>query len=233
MVVEPSKGWWTGNSRFGGRFQGVLPAQEGSIIPITSLDYVPGPPRTVALNLYANDTAFVGAPGIANSDVKAQITYGAGGFTNTFRCDWMQGCQFSIVCNSLRVDAVTVKRTNQGVYGNGNIARMLGCTIGLGQSGYALGPQLTTPWTVLLAAGTTIYQIPDFARGLILTSDVIDPLITATFESTAIQQVYDMTTLYASYQGSGIRVPGGPGLVRIRNATAAPAGHQLIWLMSL
>lgn len=232
--LEPTKGWWTGNAKWGGRFVGALPAAQGAVVGITSLDYAPGPPRAMGLNLFRNDFLETAAPALSNSDVRARITYGAGGFSNTFDCDWITGLQLKLFCNSLRVDMVTIVRDATAPYVAGPAVQTLGCTLGINGSSGCICPTLTEPLTSIATGLTAVFPIPDFAKRVTLMSNDNASTVELEFESTnVLLQEVDQATMLVSYLATGVTIPGGAAYIRVRNGTAGTIFIQPVWHLAL
>ena len=86
VVIEPVKGPWKNNVRWGDGFKGPMPAAAGSVIPVFSGEEIPGPPRVQTIQLFRDDRR----PG-QNADFRAHVSYGVGATNNDFFCDWAQG----------------------------------------------------------------------------------------------------------------------------------------------
>ena len=242
VPVEPTEGYWTGNPSFGQRFQGSLPAVEGQAVNLIDNSKLPGPPQPWTINLFRSNKnlANEGSPA-QNADVRARITYGAGGASNTFDVDVLAGTQFELVCNSLRVDLVGYNpcpSTGPYVPGPGLI---IGALFGKGSAAPALSPTFTTEFFHRAEDASVDLEIPDFARSFnfhtnnTTIADFAGCLITFTTPGVAVKAI-DIAEFYKELTSeAGLVLPGGVNQVTI-NMAANPTPdtfYALQWKLAL
>ena len=104
-VLEPIRGYWTGKADWGQARKVPFPTTAGFIIPMGRVTDLPGPPRARAITLGRRDKK--GPQTTDNFGIRARITYGCGGATNTLYCDWVNGTQLSVVASSIQIDCET------------------------------------------------------------------------------------------------------------------------------
>jgi hypothetical protein len=218
-------------------------------LPVGSSDKFPGPPKLHTIHLFRGDDRTA-----QNADVYARVSYGVGGSNNSFLVDWSAGCQFSVIANSVRVEAITYAPSGVVPYNgtNGVTAAplLLGVAFGSGAVGH--GPPLTLTEQHLqvdFAAGvnpvTRSFNVPDFARAFIVRAENIgiagnppeksnsDPSM-ATYlnffcAGAATSLAYGDCQIFGGPAGAlGLPLPGGTQRVQIANGTAggsAPAPY--------
>lgn len=227
IAVEPVSGWWTANGKWGNRFQGALPAAPDQLIPILNLDEAPGPPRGINVHLARSDRN-VNFQGFENSDVYARITYGAGGFTNTFDVDYSAGTKFQVIANSIRVDAITYAPNPLNSYAPLNNI-VLGATVGVNGGTGCICPTLTIPTGRLNPGDVVEIPVPDFAKRVSFIFDLTEVDTNPTqkeftifsLASGAIAVWFATIDEVVITQTSPLVLPGDANVVRVRNGTAA------------
>lgn len=235
--IEPVGGWWENNSGFGRRFQGDLPGAITDVQPIDllNLEKCPGPPRTIGIQLYRSDRQ-VGTT--ANSDVKCQVTYGAGGTSNTFQMDWASGAGFTLIANTVRLAFVPFAPHNFNPY-SPLTNLILGATVGLNalpRSNVVLTTQPVRQFNNLTSQQSAI---PDFAIGFHLLSFALGGLpvdltkVQIEFRSSDNSTIDVM--LASDVEGAlssvdGLRLPGAAQFVSVENKTGAAIfmGQQFV-----
>jgi len=228
MFLQPTRGWWTGNSAFGRQRIGDLPAV-GDQEDLWDSGRLPGPPQPICLQLYRSDRQVAVQ---ANRDVHAVITYGAGGASNTFRCDWRSGSQMSLVANTIRI-AIETRLVVAGIVTGTLEGIVLGGTVGMGPG--PKGPVVFTPRSVqTLISGTSLQDaIPDFATGYNLnvhdllagfTGEPDFSTIQISFRSAnndIIDSVLASSVLDQLTSSTGYRIPGAAQFVNVFNGTTS------------
>lgn len=224
--IEPVGGWWTNHSGFGRRFTGNLPATLSNLQPIDLLDLekAPGPPRTIGVMLYRSDRQVVAG---ANSDCQCQVTYGAGGTSNTFLVDWSAGASFTLVANTLRLAIVPIIGHGLAPYSPlQNV--ILGATVGLNALPKSNCVRTTQRFNVFPNLTSQQSAIPDFATGFHLTSVALGGIpanlagIEITFRSsdnTVIDAQLASSVAPALFSTEGLRIPGVAQFVSVFNRT--------------
>lgn len=162
-VVEPfgyiqSQGT---NASWGRNAENAFPATVNDRIVIVEQTQFPGPPRPITVHLHKSDVTPVTA---GNAMLRAIVTYGTGGATNVAELDWIQGGQFTIVANSIRIEARAVNPFPDLPYTPDNGRVILGASFGIEPADPALPPTLTAPYQPLIAPAQIQFAIPDFAR---------------------------------------------------------------------
>lgn len=166
VCVEPTVGHWTGNNEWGYRIDTFYPQLEGGLIPILNNPGLPGPPRSLALTLFRS--ALVAKLAV-NAEIRAQLTYGAGGVSNTVLVDWGNGGSICIPCNTMRVDAISYAPfappdVYNPTFNNAPVKLTLGAIIGVEGAVPALPPSFTTPFATVAPGATLVAVVPEFAR---------------------------------------------------------------------
>lgn len=235
--VEPVAGWWENNSGFGRRFTGDLPGSLTNVQPIDllNLEKCPGPPRTIGIQLYRSDKQV--ATG-ANSDVKCQVTYGAGGTSNTFLMDWSAGAGFTLIANTVRLAFVPFRPHIFNPYSPlTNI--ILGATVGLNALPRS-NVVLTTQDIRLISTATSQQSaIPDFATGFHLLSAALGAVAVdftkvqiefRSSDNTIVDIVNASDVLGSLFSTDGLRIPGIAQFVSVENKTGADIimGQQFV-----
>jgi hypothetical protein len=209
---------------YGRRAQTTLPDLPGAQIEIFSNDLFPGMPMPRSIQLYRSDRDTV----YGNADVRALIQYANGGIWNAFRCDWINGGQFSLVCTSIRVIAETYAPAGDQPYSVGSGELILGALVGDGAAAPQGDPVSFTTERRVLAPGPSELEelIPDFARRFVpcmLDTAGALPPVPADFIIrflTGSANVIKATQLTAEIERDGIIIPGGANSVVVASASA-------------
>lgn len=228
-VLEPQRGEWSGSNFWGDQFTSRRDADGHTNFPKTAgqvLGVLPknnrmyGPPKTVTVNLYRSDD-----PQIGNADFRARVTYGVGGATNQFFCDWNAGTQFTITANNVSVDAVSYAPDGLAAYQADNVdGFFLGAMVTEGASP-AVNLTYTEPLTEIPHGATVNFQAPDFAKRLLVHSALKLDYTAATniflqfISGTVTVAEYDLRVM-GDNLSDGILIPGGCRTARLSNATA-------------
>lgn len=242
-VLEPQAGEWSTNNVWGDQFNSKRAADGSTNMPKTAgqvLGILPknnsmyGPPKTMTVNLYRSD-----GPQVGNADFYARITYGVGGGTNQFFCDWSSGMQFSLTANNVSVDAVSYAPNSQGAYAPDAVdGFFLGALVTEGGCGDAAPLTFTEPLTVVPTLQHVDFAAPDFARRLLIHTVValdptVDTGIFVQFRSGAVGLAgYDLRVMRENLS-EGILIPGGARDVRITNTTGADFIVTAQWVLGL
>lgn len=236
-VVQPDKGPWENDNQWGTSRSDVWPASPGQTVIIVDKPRLPGPPAVHTILFDRSNQEGQ----ILNSDIRAVIEYGAGGTRNTFLCDWQNGGQISLVCNSLRIgyqtfaphDAPYVPQTS-----NLNV----GVAIGRGNRGNGMPATYTAQAVTIHDGSNHIFPAPDFAKrvtilqGGIVGAPFLDPSIpsgvTVLISGSHGAEIFD----YARFiRNPTVTLPGGCKSVTIINNTGGGASISpfVIWELSL
>jgi len=253
LCLEPTLGWWTGNTQFGNRLSLDMPPAAATQIDVLDSRELPGPPRSFGATLFRNPRQLLGAnllPVVGqqsnvarNAEIYAQITYGAGGVSNTFLMDWCNGGSFALQANTMRIAALTYAPklpADFGAYDNrrqfsGVSQLQLGATIGIDGTPPPRAPTFTTQLQLMPIADVLGLQVtvPPFARRVwpvISVFDAVGPtppfdgLILSEYiiEATGAFSQWQSYTLTAEIMANGLPVPGPVDTYAIKPTVAVP-----------
>lgn len=250
LCLEPTLGWWTGSTQFGNRLAFDMPPTAGVLTDILDSRELPGPPRSFGATLTRNpritlgpNLTPVGEANIArNADIYAQITYGAGGVSNTFLMDWSNGGSFALQANTMRISALSYAPklpVNFGAYDNrrqfsGVSKLQLGATIGIDGAPPPRAPTFTTQLQLVLIADLSGAQVtvPPFARRvwplISVFNPVAPPFTVVPFAEYMIEasgnfnqwQAYPLSDEIMS---EGLPIPGSVDSYAIKSRVAVPS----------
>jgi hypothetical protein len=236
-VLEARRGPWSVGGEYGRLINVAFPdSLAAAPIPIFSLDEQRGPPRPRTLNLFRSDAQLV--PGIYNADFYASITYGIGGVLNNFLCDWSRGGQISIVCETLRVDAVAYQPVSDLDYTPPSGTQILGAMLSHEGSAPPRPPTFTTQRAFLPSGFTTDFVVPDFARWVYPSLGPSPPepaaptgsiLSCRNFSAFVLKEV----ELTEATLLQGVQLPGGTTEIRIANTTGNIRQYLLSFQLGL
>lgn len=231
-VVEPEEGSWSRAGKYGRSQTGPFPRSlAADPVVIFSIDRQLGPPRPRTLHLFRSDALIVPNVGL-NAEIYAAITYGVGGIQNQFFCDWLRGGQISLVCDSLRVEAVPYAPNAATAYTPPaqDQVQVLGAMLSHEGSAPPRPPTFTTQRVVVPALASAVFAVPDFCRrvypcvvGLAASVANVDDLICLNFASIVVQSV-----TVRSAQIEGVIIPGGTTQIQINNRDGALANAYLL-----
>jgi hypothetical protein len=235
VVIEPEAGPWKNNVHWGDGFSGPLPKAAGVEVPVFSGEEIVGPPRVQTVQLFRDDSR----AGM-NADFRAHVQYGVGAASNEFFCDWGQGAQFSIVCNWVRVTAVSYAPFATVPYNASSApiqisAMVVEGTVAQGRALRFTEPTITLPPTTLSAA----FNAPDFARGVLLyANNILVTPGTPTGVNLLLENEFGFVAAIvdsALTLPEGILFPGPFNRARIDNTTAGPGSVDatLVWVLGL
>lgn len=218
--------WGTG-------FTGFLP-EEGGALPLFDAPRIgKGAPVARSVLLWSSDRV-----GATNADVRCQVQMGVGGFTQTFMCDWSNGAQFSVVANSLRIDAVTWRPNTLIPYNVTGDQIKLGalCVLGTANSKHLT---YTEPLVSQAAAAVTTYPVPRFAKGMRVQLDGNNDPTTATgvtfawrWPGTPAQLITQDCQVFAQ-QPVYWPAPAGVDVLIITNGSGGALRHCVQWELAL
>ncbi len=249
LCIEPTLAWWTGDTRFGNRISLDMPGTEGVQIDVLDSRELPGPPRSFGATLIRNpritlgpDLTPVGQANVArNADIYAQITYGAGGVSNTFLMDWSNGGSFALQANTMRIAALSYTPklpADFGAYDNrrqfsGVSKLQLGATIGIDGAPPPRAPTFTSQLQLIRIADLIGAQVtvPPFARRVWPVMAVFDPSV-PPFEPVPYAEyvitgsgnftVWQQYALADQIVSEGIPIPGTVDTYSIKARVAVP-----------
>lgn len=238
LVLEPQTGNWVNQNLWGDQRFAPLPGDAGAVVQVlgkNTLFY--GPPAVHSIQLGRSDEVNAG-----NADVRARISYGCGGARNSFDVDWVHGAQFSIVCNTVSVDAVTYAPISGLPYDAASASVALVALVTKGTVAQGRCPATYTEPQRVLAnapdpASFVTLPFPDFAREVTVhlanNNDPATPTgVTLTFLNSGAQEfaVYDGQVCAG---GRSIPIPGGSNLLKVSNASGGPLITTVEWFLGL
>jgi len=233
FVLEPQKGRWINQNLWGDQRAQPLPAVEGQVVAVLGKNTIMyGPPAVHSVQLARGDETPA-----SNADVRARVTYGCGGTTNTFDCDWLHGAQFALVCNSVSVAAVSYAPSSLVAYQPADGAIFLSASVCKGSTQQGRCPlSYTEAMGQLPGPGALSFPIArDFTREVVVhLPNNDDPAVpTGVFieftNSGGFVVRYDAQVCAG---GRAIPVPGGAFLLTL--STAGVATQVVVqWLLGL
>lgn len=245
-VLAPQDGKWVNNNLWGDqRFQ-TLPLTEGAEISISpKLARMYGPPAVHSVQLSRSDDV---QP--QNADVYARIQYGCGAVNNSFDCDWLHGQQFSLVCNSVEVRAVTYRPIASQPYSVDDGAVALVAMVAKGAINQGRCPlTFTEPRGELTVSGgatpTIAYPVRDFVKQFTVHlagtvgSTNSDPSVPTGIYAQIYTQGGGQLALYDLQVCAGgtaaIQLPSGASHVALVNSNGAGGTKHatLQWFLGL
>jgi hypothetical protein len=239
LCAEPPVGWWSGNAHFGRREKLVLPATEGQQVGLLDTGELPGPPRLISVTLFRDHPGLAGGSSVPiNADIKARVTYGSGGASNTFDMDWANGGSFAVQAHTLRIDALSARVEAFSLAGadqpynpnNGLGTRVqfaIGATVGIDGVSPPLPPSFTPPCRALTVVETQqAYNVPEFARKVIpvMGTDVVATIVPANYNISISGDVFTLAryNLTTAILENGLWLPAAARAVVIEKVGAAP-----------
>ena len=242
-VLEPQEGDWSTSNFWGDQFNSKrapdgttnFPKAAGQVLGVLPKNNrMYGPPKTMTVSLYRSDD-----PQIGNADFYARVTYGTGGGTNSFMCDWLAGMRFSLTMNNVNVDAVSYAPNSQAPYApDVTDGFFLGAMVTEGGAGDNAPLTFTEPLTVIPTLQHVDFAAPDFARRLLIHTAVpldptVDTGIFVQFRSGSVGLAgYDLRVMRENLS-DGILIPGGCREVRISNTTGADFLVTPQWVLGI
>ena len=227
----PREGLWSGYNQLG--FQAKYgPDQRTATQTILKLDEW-GSPEVWTVSLYTTQklTAFDGY------NIKARINFGAGGSTQVYECDWLNGAQISLPMNAVNVQAI-FDDVSVGTEGQG---LSLGVQLARGARGGTQAPifTLTERQAIVGGASSGPILLPEFARN-------VYAIPAEGFDTAAIAAFYSANNVLQTFSGNapgfstgsllgtqlqvGMRLPvvGSARFVNFFNGTVTPLEVTII-----
>lgn len=225
-TIEPESGPWQRASKYGRSVDVAWPATAGEVISVFNADRCAGPPRKRLVHLFRGDQ--VDSATVSSADVRLRCTYGIGGTQNVFDADWLQGGDFAIVCDTMRVEAVTFAPTI-GLYIPPVTRLQLGAFLGQGGGTPPLPPTFTTPkQSVATGAFPTSFvsfTVPDFARRFMVNRlSALDPApgdMFVLFRNQSTGSIQKLLDLDGTMIRQGTSIPGGTQTIEVYNIGAS------------
>lgn len=165
-TLESFKGPWQQAGRYGRSVTAPYPASvKDTPQAIFTIDKQNGPPRARTIQLFRSDALIIPSVFI-NADTYASITYGVGGIQNNFLMDWCRGGQLTLVCDTLRIEAIPYAPLAGTPYAPppSDQVQTLGAMLGHQGVSQAQGPTFTTPRVIIPPGNSATFIVPDFAR---------------------------------------------------------------------
>jgi hypothetical protein len=207
VATTPREGLWSGYNQLG--YQAKYGPDQRQTQTILKLDEW-GAPEVWTISLYIKQK-FLDFTGIG---VKARINFGAGGATQVYECDWLNGTQISLPMNAVNVEAVfeDVDVTTEGP------GLEVGVMLARGSRGGTRPPVYTIVENLEVAADnqTVFMDVPEFTKRLVLmpASDTLAQL--ASFYSVNTQLVVNSSKfLSGDFVGVGDGAHLSDGLIAV------------------
>jgi hypothetical protein len=226
---------------WGARYQGNL-GLENEVKAVLSIPEFKGAPQAIGVNLFRSDRQAT----LYNSDVRARVTYGAGGSGQlSFDCDWRGG--FVVHATRLSVEFVSYKMPPAIALYQAALQVVLGVTAGLNGSRPTHAPTYTVLPEAVAAAGVRQIEIPLLARRVALVMRYgFDPAVGTTgdaplgatflsFADSAGNALawLDASTTRASVFGEGLSIPAGAAYLGLSNNNDTPTSLGAIFHLGL
>lgn len=224
VAIEPTKGPWKNNPQWGNSFDGPFPAEAGAELPIFEAGEIVGPPRVQSLILYRNEAARG-----ANSDVFARVFYGIGAKQDSFDLDYLNGVQFSLVCNWVRVVAVSFTPEPLNPYSPTGGALQLGAGVAEGTVTKGL-PASFTEIQRFTAPGVATFEMPPFAKSVIVWGAPAAAVV-QFIGGGSFNPFTGTVADFDPFLDTGIACPGG--MVRVIVTPAADCTIAVQWFLGL
>jgi hypothetical protein len=236
-VLEPQTGNWVNNNLWGDRRSAPLPVaadQQVAVLPKNTVMF--GAPAVHSVQLFRSDAILPG-----NADVRARVTYGCGGVDDSFDLDWLHGCQFSLVCNSVSVVAVSYAPIEALPYDASDASMFVGATLAKGTVAQARCPATYTEQRVVLEtppdpANARRYAVRDFCREVTVhVAENDDATVPSAVQLEFINEGSQTIAIYNAQVCAGGRpvpIPGGATTLIVRT-TAGPVIVTVQWFLGL
>lgn len=244
QVVEPLKGYWTGNTSFSRAFNGDYPSVAGSQTMIEAAQ-LPGPPRGRGITLNREDRRVT--PGVAlnlNYAIWADIEFGIGGAIQRVRLDW-KNCIINVPGSRITVNTVwgVVDETNPYNVGNPiEVAGSLGASISVDP---LVAKGLNTFTEYFDATTLPDVLVPPYAVGFYLP--LLPSAVYAAADVVSVADVTDPTQVTAPFigdiqtsvlQANGLLnytpLPTSAALLRFTASGISPGdSFKIIWVMAV
>lgn len=186
VATIPREGLWSGYNQLG--YLAKYGPDQRQTQTILKLDEW-GPPEVWTVSLYVKGdfTLFDGF------NIRARINFGAGGSTQVYECDWLNGTQISLPMNAINVEAifddVDVQTEGKGL--------SVGVQLARGARGGTTPPVLTLAEQVTIVGGgsSAIIRLPNFAKN-------VYAIPAEGFDTTSIAAFYSGVTALQLYSGN-------------------------------
>jgi hypothetical protein len=156
-AITPRSGGWSGDNQLG--YESKYGPDRRQTQTVLKLDEW-GPPDVWTVSLFQRQK-FTVNDGLG---IKARINFGAGGSTQVYEMDWLNGAQVSLPMNAINVEAifrdVDVTTEGQGL--------SVGVQLARGRRGGNAPPRFTIAERLAVPAGTTsaVFLLPAFASAV-------------------------------------------------------------------
>ncbi len=140
-----------------------------------------------------------------------------GGIQNQFFCDWTRGGQISLVCDTVRVEAVVYKPGQAPPYLPPGGSQTLGCLLSETGSAPPRPPTFTTQSAFLPDAATAEFLVPDFARWVFPGGNDVDMTASIVNFRNLGSTILKTMALTPELAQLGTPLPGGTSQVDIIN----------------
>lgn len=196
-----------------------------------------GKPQALCLQLDRHIVS--GSTGAYNCSVKAHITYGVGGASDSFECDWNDGGLVTIVAQRLTVTAHGSAPNVNQPYDVGDFRQDLLCGVGEGQPSVIM-PTLTEGIPSFGPGLSVAFEPPAFAKAVSVLAEneavgFVDPYPDLQLVFVHKGTFTPQGRIFGEYIGGGAAAPVPPdSQVFIRNTSAADnLRGSLIWHLGL
>jgi hypothetical protein len=183
--------------------------------------------------LFRNDAELSVA--VSNADLYALITYGVGGIQNQFLCDWSRGGQFSLVLETVRVEAVPYLPQLGVPYLPPQGRQLLGCMLSHEGPSVARPVTFTSSAAGVASGGSVSFTVPDFARWVYPTNVVL-PAQPSTDTVEFLNQgvtTLKLVRLDDAFLLRGTPVPGGTSVITVHNNSGGFRAYGLQFELGL
>jgi len=234
-MLEPQDGAWVNNNFWGDQRTAPLPESEGKVVSILAKNtHMYGPPAVHSVQVARGDGTVP-----ANADVRGRVSYGCGGAYNSFEFDWIHGAQFSLVCNSLTLEAVTYAPRALSPYQASGASVFLAAAVAKGTTVSQAQLTYTEPGVILDTGlgNTATYDAVDFARAVtVFNIRNDDPSVPTGIILDFIDLGGSLITRYdiqLCAGGARLPLPGNTARVSVTNASGSDAVIQVMWFLGL
>lgn len=235
---EPASGPWDSPGTYGRRIEvnpgPVNAAGIGAAFAVFENPKFRGPPRPRTVQLFRSDLNNVIGGTTPNADFYARLIYGLNGIVNQIVCDWINGAQFQVPCQMLRVEALAYQPNRTVIYEPGTGLTVLGAMAADGPCACPVPMTFTTQVVNLPGNDGVSFEIPNMARRafpLVFDTNTAAPTVAADYSiNFSVDRAGYGTNTSSHYEvtdeilAMGVPVPGGAKTIEIRTAPAgAPA----------
>ena len=235
-VFEPSDGPWSLPGTYGRRIEvnpGLVNAAGlGQPFAVFENTKFAGPPRPRTVQLFRSDLNNAIGATTPNADFYGIITYGLNGIVNQFVVDWINGAQFQVPCQMLRVEALPYQPNRTVIYEPGTGRTVLGAVAAEGPCACPVPMSFTTPVSNLNANDGISFNIPAMARRafpLVFNTNTAAATVAGDYSiNFSVDRAGYGTNTSSHYVvtdeilSMGVPVPGGAKTCEIRTIIGAP-----------